>query len=193
MNKVVSKFLEARRISASAKRMAARLRRHYTPLPSEDSGAGAAGAEVTISHTPTVVPRALPMVHELSPKHPKVLQHAPCAPLRAEMIRWLNAAKLPLRDLTQWRWVNSGLGEVNGLPQLRGRIVMTNGVLALLEDDAGSAHLVHYNWFIEDPKEHSEHTGDNLVAARAALAAKRAANAAKVASEALALFEQLTT
>lgn len=45
---------------------------------------------------------------------------------------------------------NQVYGEIMGLPTLRGRIVLTNGVMAFMIREDGKWHYVHWNNFIPD-------------------------------------------
>jgi hypothetical protein len=196
-------------IAVSARKFAKTLRRYYNPPPSLESDNKDAHAEkVTISHQPGVSPRPLPEVERLTPKqkarrekflHEHGVQPATdkiarvARPLSQGMIAFANAHNIPLRRITDWRWVvDQRQGQIQGLPRLRGRLVMTNGVLAILVGEEETITWVHYDWFVPDPRDgDSTNRGDNLSAARSALAAKRAAKADAVAHEAMALFEQL--
>ena len=66
------------------------------------------------------------------------------------MVGYLNAAKIDIRNLPDWRWLDGINGEVNGLPTSRGRAMMTDGVIVLIERDDGTVLRAHYQWFIED-------------------------------------------
>jgi hypothetical protein len=53
-------------------------------------------------------------------------------------------------DAPNWRWLTTRQGEVNGLPGLRGHLIATNGVLAVLETWRGARYEVHIENFVED-------------------------------------------
>ena len=48
---------------------------------------------------------------------------------------------------------NQIYGEIQGIPSLRGRIVLTNGIMAFLIREDGKWHYVHWNHFIPDNME----------------------------------------
>lgn len=51
----------------------------------------------------------------------------------------------------EWRMVNpSPIGDVHGLPGLRGIIVASNGILDLLLTPTGAVSFIHHEWFNED-------------------------------------------
>jgi hypothetical protein len=72
--------------------------------------------------------------------------------LRLEMIRYLNAVKINIRTLDKWRWLGFVFGVVEGLPTTRGRAVMTDGVVVLVERPDGSVIRCHFDWFVKDQK-----------------------------------------
>jgi hypothetical protein len=196
-------------VSVSARQFAKTLRGYYNQPPSlESDNKNAHAKKVTISHQPGVRPRPLPEVERLTPKqkalrteflHTHGVQPATnklasvARPLSQKMIAFANDHNIPLRRITDWRWVvDQRQGQIQGLPRLRGRLVMTDGVLAILIGEDETITWVHYEWFVPDPRDgDSANRGDNLAAARSALAAKRAAKADAIAHEALALFERL--
>jgi hypothetical protein len=204
-----SKAVKDALVSVSARRFAKTLRSYYNQPPSLESDNKDAHAEkVTISHQPGVRPRPLPSVERLTPKQKALRKEflrvhgvqpatdkitSVARPLSVEMIKFANEHNIPLRRITDWRWVvDQRQGQIHGLPRFRGRIVMTNGVLAILVGEDETITWVHYDWFVPDPRDSdSANRGDNLAAARSALAAKRAVKADAVAHEALALFETL--
>lgn len=51
----------------------------------------------------------------------------------------------------EWRLVSpSPIGEIHGLPNLRGIIIATNGILAIQLTPANAVFFVHLEWFTED-------------------------------------------
>lgn len=60
---------------------------------------------------------------------------------------------IPLREFSKWRWLRIDdqlLGEVNGLPESRGRVVATNGILCYIERVDRFPFLGHYESFVPD-------------------------------------------
>lgn len=45
---------------------------------------------------------------------------------------------------------NQIYGEISGIPSLRGRVVLTNGIMAFMVREDGKWHYVHWNHFIPD-------------------------------------------
>jgi len=72
-----------------------------------------------------------------------------------QMVKYLNAVKINVRNLHEWRWLEQEVGEINGLPAFRGCAVMTDGILVILEREDGSVRLAHYDFFIKDHKDNS--------------------------------------
>lgn len=50
-----------------------------------------------------------------------------------------------------WRLVSpSPIGDIHGLPNLRGIVVASNGILDLMVAPTGAVFFVHHEWFVED-------------------------------------------
>ena len=62
----------------------------------------------------------------------------------------LNAMPIP-RD-GDWRLTDYDLGEINGLPRSRGRVVATNGIMCYIQQETG-LYLGHFTAWIPDHKE----------------------------------------
>lgn len=63
---------------------------------------------------------------------------------------------IPLREFSQWRWLtveHQKIGEIRGLPQSRGKIVMTNGVMCWIERTVMFPFHGHYESFMPDEKQ----------------------------------------
>lgn len=61
--------------------------------------------------------------------------------------------RIPIRAIA-WKPVASPpVGEINGLPTLRGKLVATNETLGLLEQPDGTLVEVHKDWFVRDKAE----------------------------------------
>jgi hypothetical protein len=75
------------------------------------------------------------------------------------MLNWMEAHNITLRKIDDWRWLDSGLeGEVEGLPSSRGRAMMTNGVIVLVERatlglPVMQAHWCHWKQDNQSPEE----------------------------------------
>lgn len=52
------------------------------------------------------------------------------------------------KDSAKWRLTKQSLVEVNGLPNLRGFLIATNGILAYLENEVGKVSQVHFEWLV---------------------------------------------
>lgn len=53
-----------------------------------------------------------------------------------------------------WNWRPAeGLGQVHGIPSLRGRLVATDGCLAALALESGKVEIVHLDAFEKDKEE----------------------------------------
>ena len=74
-------------------------------------------------------------------------------PIPSKMVSWVNSKGLLVKDLTSWRWLDSPTGEIIGLPGSRGRAMMTNGTLVLIERGDGSVFVGHYDWWKKDEPE----------------------------------------
>ena len=61
-------------------------------------------------------------------------------------------------DAQNWRLVDARIGTVHGLPNVRGHILCTNGILALV--DCGREYLFecHLDNFIVEPRERVSHS-----------------------------------
>jgi hypothetical protein len=55
-------------------------------------------------------------------------------------------------DALNWRTLDTRQGEVRGLHTLRGKLIATNGILAVLETWQGRRYEVHLENFVEDPR-----------------------------------------
>lgn len=66
------------------------------------------------------------------------------------MVRFLNKHRINIRRLDKWRWLGGGYGEINGIPTMRGKAVMTNGIEVLIEMENGEVKRGHFDWFVED-------------------------------------------
>lgn len=54
----------------------------------------------------------------------------------------------------EWRVPKrSCYGEVNGLPNLRGKLILTNGIIAYIVREDGKWADVHFDWFIPDEED----------------------------------------
>ena len=60
-----------------------------------------------------------------------------------------NSMPLPRGD---WRLTDYDLGEINGLPNSRGRVVATNGIMCYIQQEHG-LYLGHFTAWIPDHKE----------------------------------------
>ena len=52
-----------------------------------------------------------------------------------------------------WRLTEPRAGEINGLPNFRGLLVATNGILCYLETETGRLFEGHIDWFVPDQKD----------------------------------------
>jgi hypothetical protein len=57
------------------------------------------------------------------------------------------AHKLQHRQFDNWRLTKPCLGSINGLPNLRGFVLATNGILCYLENERGEICQGHFDWF----------------------------------------------
>ena len=88
----------------------------------------------------------LPESHRIEQSEEKEARVA--KPISDEMVAWLNAKRMVVKDLTKWRWITStDPGEINGLPTSRGKARMTNGILVLVERLDGSVMIGHFDWW----------------------------------------------
>jgi hypothetical protein len=72
---------------------------------------------------------------------------------RQLMVALLNAAKVNVKDLPNWRWLDPEVGAIHGLPGLAGQVLMTNGILVIMERPDGIIFQAHYEWFIPYEKQ----------------------------------------
>ena len=70
---------------------------------------------------------------------------------------------IPNSELSTWRWLKAEdqvYGEVNGIPESRGIVRYTNGILCYIEQVGhGMPFLGHYEFFIPDPVVKINHDG----------------------------------
>jgi len=52
-----------------------------------------------------------------------------------------------------WRPVNHAIGEINGLPNSRGIVTVTDGIMCYIVCADSSLYRGHYSWFIPDKVE----------------------------------------
>lgn len=63
--------------------------------------------------------------------------------------------RVTLPDAGKWRLVDQRLGEITGLPRLRGRVVATNGILCLIHEPVSDELFEgHFEWFTKDTQHH---------------------------------------
>lgn len=57
---------------------------------------------------------------------------------------------MPIPKSGDWRIVDRELGEVNGLPQSRGHVVITNGIMCYIELSDGTLYEGHFTAWVPD-------------------------------------------
>ncbi len=60
---------------------------------------------------------------------------------------------MPIPKLGDWRLVEQEVGQINGLPQSRGTVIVTDGIMCMIERLDGSLYVGHYTAWVADPKE----------------------------------------
>lgn len=84
-----------------------------------------------------------------------VEENCPLAPtVAAVLARFSFALPKEKKGAPRWR-VPKGecWGEVEGLPSLRGKVVLTNGIIAFLVRQDGHWTNIHWDWFLVDKEE----------------------------------------
>lgn len=58
--------------------------------------------------------------------------------------------EMPIPKSGDWRLVDPHMGEVNGLPQSRGHVVVTNGIMCYIELSDGTLYEGHFTAWVPD-------------------------------------------
>ena len=73
-----------------------------------------------------------------------------------DLTDFVNATACWLTVPKTWRLIKQPLiGEINGLPQFRGKTIATNGILVAIQTPTGLIHVGHLEWFQVDQVETS--------------------------------------
>lgn len=94
---------------------------------------------------------------EIKQKQPRELAIAPSEFLCTDgFARYIAENRIPRPPGTGWRMHREEtIGQINGLPETRGALVATNGVLCFIRQAKGH-FLGHLDFFVPDPRERSE-------------------------------------
>jgi hypothetical protein len=65
------------------------------------------------------------------------------------VVGWCNKHDINIPNILAWRWLDGILGEINGLPSSRGRAMVTDGVIVLIET-ADGIYRGHMGFFKPD-------------------------------------------
>ena len=57
---------------------------------------------------------------------------------------------MPIPRLGDWRYVTPEQGEVNGLPESRGKVVVSDGIICFIERLDGTVYRGHYTAWVAD-------------------------------------------
>ena len=63
---------------------------------------------------------------------------------------------LPSAKVSYWRLTKRIVGQINGIPSIRGILTATNGILCFIESEAGVPLLGHIGWFEPDQADDRE-------------------------------------
>jgi hypothetical protein len=74
----------------------------------------------------------------------------------SSIVNFQTVHRLTLPKNEVWRLTEPRTGEINGLPESRGTVVATNGILCYILQGNNHLYLGHFEWFITDNREPSE-------------------------------------